>query len=135
MLSVGSGAASSLVIVPVAWARAIVALAGLDSVTVNVSSASTAVSPTMATAIVCEVVPAANVSMSRVRRGRQGDGKGLVGFDRGVTRDGDGDRLRGHPRCEGERAGGGSVVATRRRRPIRRGVLHGHGRRARGAES
>ena len=50
-------------IVPVAVAVPSVAPDGLDKVTVNVSSASTAVSPVTFTATVCEVTPAANVTV------------------------------------------------------------------------
>src|SRR5262245_1697491 len=60
MLSVGSGA-SSLVMVHVLTARAIVALVGLASVMKNVSSASTVVSPMTGTGIVRDVTPGANV--------------------------------------------------------------------------
>ncbi|MCW0415676.1 hypothetical protein NB689_001430 [Xanthomonas sacchari] len=54
--------ASSLRIVPVAVARAMVALLAADRVTVNVSSGSTVVSPMIVTAMLCTVVPGAKAS-------------------------------------------------------------------------
>ena len=54
---------SSLRMVPVATARDSVAPVGFDSVTVKVSSGSTAVSPVTATVMVLEVSPAAKVSV------------------------------------------------------------------------
>ena len=52
---------SSVRMVPIAAARASVAPDGLDSVTVNVSIGSTAVSPMTATLTVCETTPGAKV--------------------------------------------------------------------------
>ena len=57
------GGASSSVIVPAPWPSAIVALAGLDRSTENVSLASSSRSPLTATVNVCVVCPAANVSV------------------------------------------------------------------------
>ena len=60
----GATATSSLRIVPVAFESVpSVAPLGADKVIVNVSSASTAVSPVTATLTVCEVTPAANVNV------------------------------------------------------------------------
>ena len=61
--SVGSGAASSFVIVPRPTPSASVAPEGLDSATVNVSLGSTVVSPFTTTAIVFVVCPAVKVSV------------------------------------------------------------------------
>ena len=57
----GVVAVSSLVIVPIADPSAIVAPDAFDNVTVNVSVGSTAVSPSTAMVITCEVTPGANV--------------------------------------------------------------------------
>ena len=57
------GATSSLVMVPVATARDNVAPEEVDKVTVTVSAGSTVVSPRTPTLIVCDVWPAAKVSM------------------------------------------------------------------------
>ena len=54
---------SSVVIVPVAVARAMVAPDGLDNVTVSVSVGSTVASPVTATVTVCEITPGAKVSV------------------------------------------------------------------------
>ena len=56
-------AVSSLTIVPVADAVAIVAPDALDSETVRVSSGSTAVSPATTTPTCCEVTPGAKLSV------------------------------------------------------------------------
>ena len=63
MLSVGSGAVSSLMIVPTAepWAR--VAPLGVDKVRFSVSLASTTVSPRTDTLTTLEVSPAAKVTV------------------------------------------------------------------------
>ena len=60
------GLLSLSMIVPVPVAPPIVALTGLLSVTVNVSFASGSVSPMTGTAIVCDVVPAGNVTVPLV---------------------------------------------------------------------
>ncbi len=57
------GAESSLTIVPVAVARPSVAFTGADSVTVNASSASSVMSPTMDTAMVRDDTPGEKVSV------------------------------------------------------------------------
>ena len=57
------GVMSSVRIVPIAVARAIVAPDGLDNVTVNVSVGSTVASPVTATVTVCEITPGAKVSV------------------------------------------------------------------------
>ena len=59
--AVGVTAGAVLVMVPVAVAPAMVAPVGLDSVTVKVSAASTAVSARMGTLICWEVTPGAKV--------------------------------------------------------------------------
>ena len=58
-----TGAASSLVIVPVAVARPMVAPDGFDSVRVKVSVGSTAVSPWTAMVMTWDTCPAANVTV------------------------------------------------------------------------
>ena len=63
MLTVGSGAASSLVMVPIAVPSAMVAPPGEASVRVSVSLLSTAVSPLTCTRTTFDVSPAAKVSM------------------------------------------------------------------------
>ena len=60
---VGSGAVSSLVMVPIAVPSAMVAPLGDDSVRVSVSLASTAVSPDTCTLTTFEVSPAAKVTV------------------------------------------------------------------------
>ena len=54
---------SSLTIVPVPMPCAMAAPTAPDSTTPNVSSASTAVSPTTATATVCDVLPGGKVTV------------------------------------------------------------------------
>ena len=63
MASVGSGSASSLVIVPVAEAVLIVPPTGLESVTVKASFGSTVVSPLTLMVITFEVSPALKVTV------------------------------------------------------------------------
>ena len=57
------GAVSSLAMTPVATAWPRVAPEGFDRVTITVSSGSTTVSPRIPTVTVCEVCPAAKVSV------------------------------------------------------------------------
>ena len=63
MLIVGRGAASSLVMVPIAVPSAMVAPLGEASVSVRVSLPSTAVSPLTCTCTTFEVSPAAKVKV------------------------------------------------------------------------
>ena len=55
---------------------------------------------------------------------RQQEIEGLVGFVQIVVDDRDGDRLRGRPAGEGQRAGRRGIIFPRRCRPIRRPVGH-----------
>ena len=86
-------ATSSLVIVPVAVAVPSVAPEGADSVTVNVSSCSTVVSPVTAMLMVLEVSPAAKVTRAGGARVILSCGGGSVGR-RVVDRHRAGGRLR-----------------------------------------
>ena len=63
MLTVGSGAMSSFVMVPIAVPSTMVAPLGDDKVSVRVSLASTAVSPLTCTCTTFEVSPAAKVKV------------------------------------------------------------------------